>query len=231
MANSLLAVGAAPIMTESDEELEELISIASSININIGTLNKIFIERCRKALAFAKRYQKPVVLDPVGSGATFIRTKTARDFMKDVDIVRGNASEIISLKDEEEGKTLGVESVHSTVEAKDIATKFSNKYGFTVVVSGPIDFITDGKRETEISFGSPLMSRVTGMGCTLTAIIAAFRGVLNDSFESARLATSYFGLCGQLVERKAKAPGTFRAAFIDALHEADLVTEREANVE
>jgi hydroxyethylthiazole kinase len=92
----------------------------------------------------------------------------------------------------------------------------------TVVVSGPIDFITDGKKEAEIPFGSSLMPLVTGMGCTLTAVIAAFRGVLDNSFTSAELATAYFGLCGQLAGKKANHPGTFRTAFIDALHKANL---------
>ena len=226
IANALLAIGAAPLMTESDEELEELVSISSSININIGTLNDAFIERCRKAIICAKRYQKPIIFDPVGSGASFIRTKTAQEFIKYVDIVRGNASEIISLQKDRKGETLGVESTNSTVEAKDIAKEIAKKYGVTVVVSGPVDFITDEERNLEIVFGSPLMSQVTGMGCVLTAVVAAFRGVLNDSFESARFATSYFSLCGQIAAKQAKAPGTFRAAFIDALHGNNLIKMR-----
>jgi hydroxyethylthiazole kinase len=140
--------------------------------------------------------------------------------MKHASIVKGNASEIMSLANQEH-KTRGVDSTHTTAQAKRMATELANQYGFTVVVSGPIDFITDGKREAEAPFGSSLMSLVTGMGCALTAVIAALRGVLNDSFKSAELATLYFGLCGQLAEKRTQHPGTFRSAFIDALYEAD----------
>lgn len=226
MANALLAIGAAPIMTESDEELEELIRIASGININIGTLNDWFIARCNKALMLAKQYKKPVVLDPVGAGASFIRTKTAKGFVKQVDIVRGNASEIMALQSNA-GKTLGVEATNSTTEARDTAIRLAQEYSITVVVTGPIDFITDGTRTAELPFGSALMSRVTGMGCTLTAIVAAFRGISQDSFEAAKLATAYFGLCGELVAKKTTSPGRFRTDFIDALYEADLVNMKE----
>ncbi len=225
MANALLAMAAAPIMTVCDEELEELVKIANCININIGTLEESFIKRCYKILDLAKLYKKPLILDPVGSGASLIRTKTAKIIMEHADIVRGNASEIISLQDES-SLTFGVESIHSTAQAKDIAIELSRKYGFTVVVSGQVDFITNGKKEAEIPFGSPFMPLVTGMGCTLTAIISVFRGVLNDSFESAQLATIYFGLCGQLAEQQARYPGTFRTAFIDQLYEANFVKMR-----
>ena len=117
---------------------------------------------------------------------------------------------------------MGVESTHSIAEAKTIAEEVSRKYGCVMVVSGSTDFITDGENEVEIPFGSRIMSRVTGMGCTLTAVIAAFRAVLNDSFESAKVATTYFGLCGQLAETERKGLGDFRNVFINNLHEADL---------
>ena len=229
MANSLLAIGAAPIMSRNEDELEELIKISSSININIGTLSSSSIKRCFKAVTLAKKYKKAIVLDPVGSGASFIRTKTAQSLMKHADIVRGNASEIISLQ-EHTGKTLGVESTHTTKEAIATARELSRKHGFVAVVSGPVDFITDGKREAELPFGSSLMPAVTGMGCALTAVIAAFRGVEADSFESAKLATAYFGLCGQLADKKLVGPGTFRTNFIDTLYAADFEKMRKIYV-
>ncbi len=221
MANALLALGAAPVMSVCDEELPELLQIAASININIGTLDHAFIRRCHEAVRLAQQYQKPVILDPVGAGASFLRTKTAQELMKYADIVRGNASEIISLQGPG-SKTLGVESSASTTEAKDSAIMLSRKYGFTTVISGPIDFITDGQREAEIPFGSSMMPLVTGMGCTLTAVIAAFSTVLDDAFNSAQLATLYTGLCGQSAAKRAQHPGTFRTAFIDELYAADV---------
>lgn len=221
MANALLAIGAAPIMSVCDAELEELIKLSHCVNLNIGTLDSAFIERCHQAAILAKNAQKPIILDPVGAGATRIRTQTAQSLMKYADIIRGNASEIIALY-KDQGKTLGVESLNTTDEAKDIATQIAKDYGSTVIVSGKVDFITDGKDETENHFGSPLMPLVTGMGCTLNAVIAAFRSLTPSSFESAQLAVSYFGLCGSIAEKKAKHPGTFRTTFIDLLHSADL---------
>lgn len=219
MANVLLALGAAPIMSVCDEEIEELVKISSSININIGTLDNAFINRCRNAIVLAKRYEKPIVLDPVGSGATSIRTATAREFMKHADIIRGNASEIISLVDKSE--TLGVESVNTTNQAKSSALEIARKYNCTVVVSGEVDYITDGNREAEVNYGSPVMPLITGMGCALTAVIAAFRGISDDSFEMARIATTYYGVCGNSTEVKAKHPGQFRTTFIDNLYAAN----------
>jgi len=226
MANTLLALGAAPIMTTSDDELEELVQLASSININIGTLDEPFIKRCYLAATLAKQYQKPLILDPVGAGASLIRTKTASQLIEYASIVRGNASEIIALANQV-GKTLGVESTNTKIEAQDIAIKLANRYGVTIVVSGSIDFITDGKRNSEIPFGSSLMPLVTGMGCTLTSVIAAFKNTSDDSFESSVLATLYFGLCGQLTEKQVRHPGQFRTTFIDNLHKADFEKMRE----
>ncbi len=220
MANALLAVGAAPVMSVAEEELNELMQLAASININIGTLDEVFIRRCHSAVSLAGQHKKTVILDPVGAGASIIRTRTAQVLMQHADIVKGNASEIISLQ-EKGNRTRGVESTNTTAEAREIAMGLSKKYGFTTVVTGPVDFITDGKREAEVPFGSALMPLVTGMGCTLAAVIAAFTSVSDDSFDNACLATRYFALCGQAAEKNAPYPGSFRTAFLDALYAAD----------
>lgn len=220
MANSLLALGGAPIMSVYDEELAELIKTAHSITINLGTLDEAFIGRVHKAVALAKQYQKKVIVDPVGSGASAIRTKTARELIVHADIVKGNASEIISLNDAQ-AKTFGVDSVNATEEDYDQACAIAQLYGPTVIVTGAVDFITNGTQQSVVPFGSPLMTRVTGMGCALAAVIAAFASVVPDTFNSALLATRYFGLCGQLAASKTKGPGTFRRIFIDELYRAD----------
>jgi hydroxyethylthiazole kinase len=221
MANSLLALGAAPLMSVCDLEIEELIKISHAININIGTLDDDAIARYYKAVEFAKHYNKPLIIDPVGAGASAIRTNCARELMKDADIIRGNASEIMALLDDDI-KTLGVESLNPTKQAKNKANMLANKFNCTVVVSGAEDFITDGARQESLTFGSPLMPLITGMGCALTAVIAAFRATIPDSFEAAKCATSYFGLCGNLANLKADKPATFRSAFIDELYAADI---------
>jgi hydroxyethylthiazole kinase len=220
MANCLLSLGAAPIMTQDKNELEELIKISSGININIGTLDNEFCDRIKLAVELAHRLKKPIVLDPVGSGATNIRTSTARDIINSAAIVRGNASEVISLL-ANENKTLGVESTHQVSDAKDIAIKLAKLHKCTVVVSGARDFISDGVREDNLAFGSELMPLVTGMGCALTAVIAAFMSVTKDAFEASVLGTAYFSLAGSVAGSRSTSPGSFRTNFIDELYKAD----------
>ena len=173
MADSLLALGAAPIMTVCKEELEELIQIASCLNINIGTLDSLFIESCNFAANYAHKFKKPIVLDPVGAGASKSRTETARHLMAHTSIIKGNSSEIMALAKINK-KTRGVDSTNTTQEAEESAFDLANSYGATIVVSGSIDFITNGKKEGKVPYGSSLMSYVTGMGCILSAVISPF---------------------------------------------------------
>ena len=219
MANTLLALGAAPIMSEERQEIEELIKISSVVNINIGTLTGRFIEKAKFACILAKKYNKPIILDPVGVGASKIRTETAKELLPFIDIIRGNASEIIAIAGIS-NETLGVESTHEVSDAvhaaKELASQQNKiiivnddthaekdlalKQNKVVIVTGAEDFITDGNRDQTLNFGSSMMPLVTGMGCTLAAVIAAFRAVVPDSFEATRLATTYFNLSGQIAE-------------------------------
>lgn len=226
MANSLLSLGAAPIMSEEERELEELIHICQAININIGTLDEAFIRRTELTIRFAKQAHKPIVLDPVGAGATKIRTTTARLLLESADIIRGNASEIMAL-DDLSAQTLGVESTRPVSHATESAIRLAKQYQCTVVVSGEIDFVTDGEQNIHLAYGSRLMPLVTGMGCTLTAVIAAFRATTPLAFKAAHLATAYFGLCGALAEQKSSYPGSFRTSFIDELYRANITDMRE----
>ena len=220
IANSLLALGAAPLMSVCDNEIEELIKLAHAITINLGTLDINFISRCKMAARLSKQYNKPLILDPTGAGASVIRTQTARQLMVHADIVRGNASEIISILDNT-GKTLGVESCDSVEHAKQAAKQLAIHYQCTVVVSGDKDFITDGTQETVVPYGTPLMSLVTGMGCTQAAVIAAFASINSSSFESAVSAAQFFGICGHLAAMETGFPGSFRQIFIDKLYAPD----------
>jgi hydroxyethylthiazole kinase len=217
MANSLLALGAAPIMSEDIDELEELGTLASSLNLNLGTLNTQFLERARRIIQIQ---DKPIVLDPVGAGATKSRTKAALEFVPYACIVRGNASEIMALHTNH-NETLGVESTHDSEQAIEAAKTLSQQYKLVVTISGATDIVVEKARTQTLSFGSPLMPRVIGMGCTLTAVIAAFHAVERDSFSAAILGTAYFGLCGEQAAQKTKTPGSFKAAFIDSLYEPD----------
>lgn len=217
VANCLLALGAAPIMSTCEEELEELIKLSSVLYINTGTLDSSFIHFTKKAIELAVQYHKPIVFDPVGAGATKIRTETAKEICPFATIIRGNASEIIALTDEDSA-TKGVESIHTTDEAKEIAQHLARKYKTTVIVSGAIDFVTDGQRSAEVTGGSPLMQRVTGMGCAMTAVIAAFKAIIDDPFDAGLIAVHYFAFCGSSAALKHQNPGSFKTAFIDQLH-------------
>lgn len=207
-------------MTNSDDELEELVRMASSININIGTLDEAFIERAMLAAQLAKKYNKPMTLDPVGAGATKIRTKTAIDLMPYASIIKGNSSEIMALTSER-AHTKGVESTNTTTDAKKIAIDLARAHKCTIIVSGPIDFITDGTKQMDVPYGNPLMTLVTGMGCAMAATVAAFQAVIHDAFEASCIGVHYFSMCGELAAQNVTSPGTFRMSFIDHLHQAD----------
>ena len=225
MANCLLSLGAAPIMTQDVREMEELIQICHAININIGTLDADFIQRANIATQLAIKYNKPIILDPVGAGASHVRTTASRSLMRSANIIRGNASEVMALLGNI-NKTLGVESTHLVSDAAHIALLLAKDHQCTVVVSGEQDFVTDGHKQERLAFGSSLMPLVTGMGCALTAVIAAFNAVVHDSYDAARIATAYFSLCGSLTAQKTDTPGSFRTLFIDELFKADFMAMR-----
>lgn len=225
MANSLLSLGAAPIMTQDERELEELVQICHAVNLNIGTLDQAFIERAHTIARLAQQYKKPLILDPVGAGATAVRTESSKSLMSSANIVRGNASEIMALTANIH-KTLGVEATHQVSDAVQSANLLANALQCTLVVSGEEDYLTNGQKEARLSFGSSLMPLVTGMGCTLTAVIAAFRAVISDAYEAAYLATAYYSLCGSIAAQKTNKPGSFRTLFIDELYSNDSVAMR-----
>ncbi|RZI45539.1 hydroxyethylthiazole kinase [Rickettsiales endosymbiont of Peranema trichophorum] len=225
VANTLLAVGAAPIMTTSENEINELVNIASALYINIGTLNDPFIKLSAKAIEIAQKHNVPIVFDPVGAGATTIRTNTSKSILPFAKFVRGNSSEIIALADHHH-QTYGVEATHTTDEAASIATSISKKNNLVVMVSGPVDLITNGDQSIKVPFGSKLMQTVTGMGCTLTAVIAAFQSIEQDPFQAVIIAAHYFALCGEVVSKKYQTPGAFKVAFLDQLHTPDIPSMR-----
>lgn len=223
MANVLLAIGAAPFSCNSlpDEEMTEIITIASAVNINIGSLDNPFTPRAVASAHLAKKLQKPLVLDPVGAGASQLRTKVALELFPMMDIIRGNGSEVISLAGET-GKSLGVESTVKSSDAstKTIADKLAGQDKI-IIVSGEADYMTDGKNNFTTKFGSPLMALVTGMGCALTAVVAAFAAVEKKYLLAAYLATSFFALTGQVAAYDSPSLGSFKTKFVDMLYAPD----------
>jgi hydroxyethylthiazole kinase len=172
-----------------------------------------------KAGKKASELGTPIILDPVGSGATPLRTDSAKKIIDqtDVSVIRGNASEILSLR-QAASKTKGVDSIHSVEEAARAATLLARELDTTLAITGPVDLVTDGSRVVRVANGHPLMGYVTGTGCTATAIIGAFLAVDSDPLSATATALAYFGLAGEVAARHASAPGSFMIQMIDALY-------------
>ncbi len=218
-ANMLLAQGAFPVMAHAINEVEDMVSIANALVINIGTLTDEWVESMILAGKAANSKGIPVVLDPVGSGATPLRTNACKRILNEVDItvIRGNASEINSLVNQA-GKTRGVDSIHSVDDVADGAKFLALERKAIVAVSGEVDLITDGNRVVRIHNGVPMMSMITGTGCGLSATVGAYVGANEDAFEATVSAFSVFCLVGEKAKAESKGPGSFEVAFMDALY-------------
>ena len=217
-ANALLAMGASPVMAHAINEVEEMVSHAGALVLNIGTLTEEWVEAMIAAGRKATEKKIPIVLDPVGAGATRLRTESARKILSQtrVSVLRGNASEILSLQDEN-SRTRGVDAVHGVDEAARTAGILAAELGSTLAITGPVDLITDGRRVVRVANGHPLMANVTGTGCTATAAVGAFLAVDPDPFSAAATALAFFGLAGELAGASATAPGSFMIKMLDAL--------------
>nr|HID60071.1 hydroxyethylthiazole kinase [Desulfobacterales bacterium] len=218
-ANALLAMGASPVMAHAENEVEEMVSFAGALVLNIGTLTEDWVDSMIKAGKKASELGIPVVLDPVGSGATSLRTNSAKKITEetDVSVIRGNASEILSLRNAQ-SKTKGVDSIHTVEEAAESAKILANELGTTLAITGPTDLITDGSRVIEVSNGHPLMRYVTGTGCTATVTIGAFLAIDDDPVTATATALAFFGLAGEVAGERASAPGSFMIELLDALY-------------
>lgn len=222
IANALLACGASPVMAHAIDEVEEMVALAGALVLNIGTLTPVWVDAMVKAGREANRLNVPVVLDPVGAGATRLRTESAKRLMGEVrvSVIRGNASEILALA-RAKSPTLGVDAIHSVDEAADVAVALAHETDVTVAVTGEIDFVTDGLRAYLVHNGHPLMGRVTGTGCVASAIVAAFLAVDGDGVNGAATALAFFGLAGETAAAKSAGPGSFQTALLDSLYAMD----------
>ncbi|MGE4569323.1 MAG: hydroxyethylthiazole kinase [Bacteroidales bacterium] len=224
-ANALLAIGASPVMAHALQEMEEMTAIASALVLNIGTLSTSWVEAMVVAGKVASRRGIPIILDPVGAGATTYRTAVALSLLKEVKpaIVRGNGSEIAALLNASPG-TKGVDSTISSLSAIDAARSLACEYGTIVSVSGPSDFITNGKQVIEVKNGHPLMAKVTGLGCTASALTGAFAAVQPDPFAAAIHAMLTMGIAGEVAASRANGPGSLQVEFLDTLFQMDAET-------
>lgn len=228
-ANALLAIGASPVMAHAIEELEEMITLADALVINIGTLDEHKIYSMLKAVEVAKGLKKPIILDPVGAGATKLRTKTSLMLLEvgDISVVRGNFGEMAALLGEQ-GKTRGVDSLMYDKEAaKDLAKDVAREFGIVAAVTGAIDYVSDGKRTYAIENGTPMLGKVTGTGCMATAIIGAFLAV-EKPLKATIAGLTAFEIAAEKAFEESPYPGSFHTKLYDWLYRIDgeLIKER-----
>jgi hydroxyethylthiazole kinase len=220
-ANALLAIGASPAMIHAEEEVEEFVSIAGALVVNIGTLSPAWVRSMELAASRAGALGKPWVLDPVGAGATSYRTGTAASLARlGPSVVRGNASEILALAGTGVGAR-GVDSVHGSESAAEVARALASELGCVVAVTGATDYITNGERMLRVENGHPMMTRVTALGCTASALIGAFLVVSPDPLQAAAQALAILGLAGQIAAGDSHGPGSLRSRLLDALYVMD----------
>ena len=218
-ANILLAAGASPVMAHAPNEVDEMVALARALVLNIGTLDDAWIASMLRAGKKATELGVPIVLDPVGAGATKLRTEAARRILGEtrVALVRGNASEILALAGAG-AHTRGVDAADTVEAAAERAEALARELGVPVAITGAVDLVTDGRRTLRVSNGHPLMGRVTGTGCSATALIAAFAGVERDALAAAAGALAFFGLAGESAAEGAAGPGSFTIRLMDAVY-------------
>ena len=218
-ANALLAIGASPVMAHWVSEMEEMTAIAGALVLNIGTLDDKWIDAMVVAGMAALRRGTPIVLDPVGVGATSQRTEAAMKIIEHCrpTIIRGNASEIMALVDANV-KSKGVDSSASSDDALESAKRLAVDTGAVVVISGAIDYITNGVDVYTVEGGNPIMTSVTGMGCTSTAIVGAFAAVVEDPMVAATAAMAVMSFAGERAAEYSRGNGSMQVNFLDELY-------------
>jgi len=218
-ANATLALGALPVMAHAAEEVEEMVGLASALVLNIGTLSAAWVDSMLIAGQAATERAIPVVLDPVGAGATRYRTDTARRLLDyvDVTVLRGNAGEVATLVGAE-AEVRGVESMAAGIDAADLARVAAAQLGVVASVTGPVDHVSDGERVLAVANGHPLLAAVTGTGCIASALTGCFLAAKPDEpLEAASEALAAFGVAAEDAAEGAGGPGTFHARLYDAL--------------
>jgi hydroxyethylthiazole kinase len=222
-ANATLALGALPVMAHAREEVEEMVALASALVLNIGTLSEHWIEAMLLAGGAASARGIPVVLDPVGAGATAYRTDTARRILEDVrvTVLRGNPGEVATLVGAD-AEVRGVESIASGLEPAELAREAGRQLGIVASVTGSVDHVSDGERVLAVANGHPLLAAVTGTGCMSSALTGCFLAVKpEEPLEAAAEALAAFGIAAEDAAAGADGPGTFHARLYDALAALD----------
>lgn len=218
-ANALLAIGASPIMAHAHAEMKQMISICQSLVVNIGTLDEYWEKAMLLAIAEANTLRKPWVLDPVGAGATAYRNTVLEKLMAlRPAIIRGNASEILALANYTQAQTKGVDSTARSEEAVTAAIYLNSAFGSVVCVSGETDIIINNAQQVFLTNGHPMMTKVTGLGCSATAVIGAFVAVIENHLEATVAAMALFSIAGEIAATHAGGPGSLQLQLLDKLY-------------
>ncbi len=229
-ANAILCLGALPIMSHAIEEVEEMVGIAGALVLNIGTLTPSWIEAMALAGKRANELGIPVILDPVGVGATNFRTDSAKRLLQEINVsvMRGNAGETATLAGVS-AEVRGVESIGAEKPREAIALDFAENYKITAAVTGPVDVVCDGKRSARISNGHFMLSKVVGTGCIADAMVACFAAVQPDPFIAAVGGLAALGIAGEMAaEASGEKPGSFHVELYNALYALtpEIIAER-----
>jgi hydroxyethylthiazole kinase len=218
-ANVTLLLGASPVMAHASEEVEEMVSMAGALVLNPGTLDPAWVEAMLRAGLRARALPIPVVLDPVGAGATAFRTRTNRMLLERVrpSIVRGNPGEIGALSGAG-GSVRGVDSVADLPDAVEAARRAARAWGAVVAVTGARDLVTDGERCHAVDNGHVWLTTLTGTGCMATTAVAAFAAVEPDGLVAAVAGLAAYGLAAERAAARSPGPGSFKVALFDELH-------------
>lgn len=228
-ANVLLAAGASPVMAHAHEEVRDMVSIAQALVLNIGTLDPYWVQSMRLALARAAERGIPSVLDPVGAGATPYRNQALESLLTIAlpTVIRGNGSEIMSMAGSAV-KTRGVDSGAAAGDALDSAKALVARCQGTVCVSGEVDHVLDAQRWARLSNGHAWMTRITGVGCSATALVGAFCAVQPDAWRATTAAMAYLGVAGEVAAEKVQARGlgvgSMAVSLLDELQLLDQAT-------
>lgn len=223
-ANALLALGASPVMAHAKEEVKDMVSLAGALVINLGTLSPAWVEAAFIAVEAATARGIPFIIDPVGAGATPYRTKTFQDLIGAFPptVIRGNASEIMALSTET-ATTKGVDSTDASHQALDTAFRLTGEFGSVICISGETDYVVHDTAVVKIKNGHPMMPRVTGLGCTASALCGAFTAVQTDAASRAVAeAMAVMGIAGEIAATDAPGPGTLQLRFIDTLYQLSM---------
>lgn len=221
-ANIVLAIGGSPVMADDLEEVAEMVGFASALVLNIGTLNSRTIESMLVAGRRAKELGVPVILDPVGVGATKLRTNTAEKLIKELkpEVIRGNMSEIKVLAGQN-AAIKGVDSLADEQGSSIIARNFASELSCVIAITGKTDVVSDGRQVCLLDNGHPILADVTGTGCMTSSLVAAFCGVTNDYFTASVAGILSMGIAGEMAQsslRCGEGIGTFRARLFDSIY-------------